>query len=198
MRIARSTATRGFHSYAPEWRHSPFQVHRVGGLQFALTPRVDFAGRVVGPDDAPLPGEYFYLLASANFHLGNDAQAIAWMNRVGTDEAADSHRRVLLVGSEVASGRHVSYKSYDMSTRINARIDDELSQRLDELRQRSGQTLTEIIEAAIRSWTTEKLGERPSAAKVFASTGFIGSGKGPRDLARNAKQYLTESLVKKA
>ncbi|MDP1827985.1 MAG: ribbon-helix-helix domain-containing protein [Archangium sp.] len=85
-----------------------------------------------------------------------------------------------------------------MSTRINARIDDELSRQLEELRRRSGQTLTEVIEAAIRAWTQEQLGKRPSAAEVFASTGFIGSGDGPRDLARNAKKYLSESLKRKA
>lgn len=85
-----------------------------------------------------------------------------------------------------------------MSTRINARIDDELSRQLEELRRRSGQTLTEIIEAALRAWTRDQLGARPSAAEVFASTGFIGSAEGPRDLARNAKQLLAESLEKKA
>lgn len=85
-----------------------------------------------------------------------------------------------------------------MSTRINARIDDELGRQLEELRRRTGQTLTEIIEAAIRAWTRDQLGAKPSAAEVFASTGFIGSGEGPRDLARNSKKYLTESLKRKA
>jgi hypothetical protein len=92
----------------------------------------------------------------------------------------------------------VSYALYDMTTRINARIDADLSRQLDELRRRSGQTLTEIVEAALRAWTHEQLQKRPSAAEVFASTGFIGSGAGPRDLARNAKKYLAESLERKA
>jgi hypothetical protein len=83
-----------------------------------------------------------------------------------------------------------------MSTRINARIDDELARQLDELRQRTGQTLTEIIEAAIRAWTREQITRSP--AEIFTSTGFIGSGEGPRDLARNSKKYLTESLKRKA
>lgn len=92
----------------------------------------------------------------------------------------------------------MSYVMYDaMSTRINARIDDQLAQELDELRRRTGQTLTEIIEAAIRAWTREQI-KRPSPAEIFASTGFIGSGSGPRDLARNSKKYLTESLKRKA
>ncbi len=85
-----------------------------------------------------------------------------------------------------------------MSTRINARIDDELSRRVDELRRRTGQTVTEVIEAALQAWTRDQTAERPSAAEVFASTGFVGSGKGPRDLARNAKKHLSESLARKA
>lgn len=92
----------------------------------------------------------------------------------------------------------VSYAPYDMPTRINARIDDDLSRQLEELRRRSGQTVTEIIEAALRAWTKEQLGKKHSAAQVFASTGFIGSGEGPRDLARNSKKYLAESLKRKA
>ena len=85
-----------------------------------------------------------------------------------------------------------------MSTRINARIDDELGRQLDELRRRTGQTATEIIEAALRAWATEHLEQRPLAAKIFASTGFVGSGQGPVDLARNAKRHLTQSLKRKA
>ncbi|MDX2012698.1 MAG: ribbon-helix-helix domain-containing protein [Myxococcaceae bacterium] len=85
-----------------------------------------------------------------------------------------------------------------MTIRINARIDADLSRQLDVLRRRTGQTLTEVIEAALRTWTHEQLKKRPSAAEVFASTGFIGSGAGPRDLARNAKKYLAESLERKA
>ena len=92
----------------------------------------------------------------------------------------------------------MSYILYDMSTRINARIGDDLSRQLEELRRRTGQTVTEIIEAALRAWTKEQRGKKPSAAQVFASTGFIGSGEGPRDLARNSKKYLAESLKRKA
>jgi Arc/MetJ family transcription regulator len=74
--------------------------------------------------------------------------------------------------------------SMTMSTRINARIDDELARQLEELRQRTGQTL---VEAALRARVREQLG-RPSASEIFAATGFIGSGAGPRDLARSSKK----------
>lgn len=81
-----------------------------------------------------------------------------------------------------------------MSTRINARIDPQLSRQLDELRKLTGQTLTEIIEAALTAWTRKKLGKHRSPETVFTSYGFIGSGVGPRDLARNAKSHLLDSL----
>lgn len=84
-----------------------------------------------------------------------------------------------------------------MSTRINARIDDDLARELERLRRRSGQTLTEIIEAALRAWTKVESRET-GPLQAFVSTGFIGSGRGPRDLARNSKKYLRESLERKA
>jgi hypothetical protein len=58
--------------------------------------------------------------------------------------------------------------------------------------------MTEVIEAALRAWARDQPGKRPSAAEVFTATGFIGSGEGPRDLARSSKKYLAESLKRKA
>lgn len=92
----------------------------------------------------------------------------------------------------------LSYDSYDMSTRLNARIDDDLAEQLQQLSRQSGKTLTEIIVAAIRAWTRQELRKRTSAAEVFTKAGFVGSGKGPRDLARNSKQYIARSLKRKA
>jgi type 1 glutamine amidotransferase len=85
-----------------------------------------------------------------------------------------------------------------MTTRINARIDDELGQQIEMLRRRSGKTITEIVEAALRAWTSKELEVKQSPAEIFAATGFIGCGSGPADLARNSKKYLTESLKRKA
>ena len=76
-----------------------------------------------------------------------------------------------------------------MSTRISARIEDKLARELADLKKRHGMTLSEIIGEALREWTRAHSAKR-SPAEIFAATGFIGSGTGPRDLGRNSKKYL--------
>lgn len=92
----------------------------------------------------------------------------------------------------------LSYTVYDMSTRINARLDPELAARVDELRRQTGMSLTEIVEAALLAWTEQQAASVSRPARAFAAAGFIGVGKGPRNLARNAKQALAQSLKSKA
>lgn len=84
-----------------------------------------------------------------------------------------------------------------MSTRINARIDDDLGALLERYRRRTGQSLTAVIEQALRAFVAQEERSTP-AAEIFAAHGFVGSGEGPDDLARNAKQYLASSLEKKS
>jgi hypothetical protein len=83
-----------------------------------------------------------------------------------------------------------------MSTRINARIDDELGEELIALARSRGQTLTELVETALRSLLKK---ERPpeTPAAIFKRTGLTGSGRGGRNLSRDYKQELTRSLRKK-
>lgn len=88
----------------------------------------------------------------------------------------------------------VSYVLYDMSTRINARLDDELVARLEEIRRQTGKTLTEIVETALREWTEKVARRTPTAAQAFESAGFVGSGEGDRHLARDAKTELKRTL----
>jgi hypothetical protein len=57
----------GFHAYAPQWGHSPFEVHlqkgaRVAGLRFALAPKVDYQGRVLSPAGTPVGGAEIRIL----------------------------------------------------------------------------------------------------------------------------------------
>lgn len=98
----------------------------------------------------------------------------------------------------VAQRGSLSYTVYDMSNRINARLDPELAARVDELRRQTGMTLTEIVEAALLAWTEQQATSASRPARAFAAAGFIGCGKGPRNLARNAKQALAQSLKSKA
>ena len=87
---------------------------------------------------------------------------------------------------------------YDMSNRINARLDPELAAKVEEIRRQTGMTITEIVEAALVAWTAQGAASRARPARVFAAAGFIGSGTGPRHLARNAKSALGQSLKRKA
>jgi hypothetical protein len=84
-----------------------------------------------------------------------------------------------------------------MSSRINARLDDDLAAQLEELRRLTGKTLTELVEAALRAYCAQ-LGQAPKAPyEVFRKSGFIGTGRGPRHLARDYKRELTKSLGRK-
>jgi hypothetical protein len=81
---------------------------------------------------------------------------------------------------------------------INARLADELAAKVEELRLRTGLTLTQIVEAALTAWATHQTRAEPGPASVFAAAGFIGSGRGDPGLARNANAALTRSLKGKA
>jgi hypothetical protein len=84
-----------------------------------------------------------------------------------------------------------------MTTRINARLDDELAAKIDEIRRRTGMTLTQIVETALKDWSEREGRGAPGALSAFEAAGFVGSGRGPVDLARNAKAELTRSLKTK-
>lgn len=43
----------------------------------------------------------------------------------------------------------------------------------------------------------DQVSKRPKAQEVLASTGFIGSGEGPRDLSETYKEDLAEILAEK-
>lgn len=83
-----------------------------------------------------------------------------------------------------------------MTTRINARLDDELAAKLEVIRRRTGQTLTAIVEAALEAYVARET--TSDALKVFEANGFVGVSRGPADLARKAKKHLKASLEKRA
>ena len=83
-----------------------------------------------------------------------------------------------------------------MSSRINARIDDQLFEAIGRLRSRTGLSVTEVLERALESYLSREEPSR-SALDVMTEAGFVGVARGPKDLARNTKAYLRESLEKK-
>lgn len=84
-----------------------------------------------------------------------------------------------------------------MPTRINARLDDALAAKVEEIRRRTGMTITEIVEAALEAWTDQLSRALPGPASAFEAAEFVGSGRGPRTLSRTYKAELTRSLGKK-
>lgn len=85
-----------------------------------------------------------------------------------------------------------------MTTRINARLDDELAEKVEEIRRRTGMTVTEIVEAALAAWTERVAKARPGPLQAFEAAGFIGAARGEKGLARNAKRELTRALASQA
>ena len=76
-----------------------------------------------------------------------------------------------------------------MSTRISARLDDELAARVERHRRKTGETMTALVQAALEDYVRTD----SRAWRAFNDAGFIGIAKGPRTLARSTKQALTSS-----
>jgi metal-responsive CopG/Arc/MetJ family transcriptional regulator len=84
-----------------------------------------------------------------------------------------------------------------MATRISARLEEGLVEKLEAIRRRTGMTTREIVEAALIAWTEQEA--RTSApARAFEAAGSIASGRGAPDLARTARAKLARSLAKKS
>jgi predicted DNA-binding protein len=79
-------------------------------------------------------------------------------------------------------------------TRVNARLDAELAQRLLVVRDRTGQSTSDLIKASLRAYL-DQVEARAGAAKLLSD--FIASGRGPADLSTSYKTELTRSLEKK-
>jgi hypothetical protein len=109
----------------------------------------------------------------------------------------DRSHRASQVVARLDAAAYLSYNTYDMTNRINARLDPELAAKVEEIRRQTGMTITEIVEAALVAWTTQGLASRSGPSRAFAAAGFIGSGSGPRHLARDAKRVLRQTLRNK-
>ena len=85
-----------------------------------------------------------------------------------------------------------------MSSRLNARVDDELARKLEELSRATGRSASSIIKAALEAYieSARQSGEvRPKLALERA--GFIGCANGAADLSQSYKQSLAESVSSK-
>jgi predicted transcriptional regulator len=85
---------------------------------------------------------------------------------------------------------------YDnMSSRINARLDDELARKLAELCRTSGQSTSAILKAALEAYIASaqaRSGAQPGL--LLQRAGFIGCARGPAGLSQSYKEALGKSL----
>lgn len=80
-------------------------------------------------------------------------------------------------------------------TRVNARLDAELAQRLLVVRDRTGQSTSDLLKASLRAYL-DKLEAQTGTAELLSR--FVGSGSGPSNLSGSYKAELTRSLEKKS
>jgi len=79
-------------------------------------------------------------------------------------------------------------------TRINARLDGELAQRLLLVRERTRQSTSDVLKASLRAYL-DRVESQASPADLLAN--FVGSSDGPTDLSTSYKTELTRSISKK-
>ncbi len=82
--------------------------------------------------------------------------------------------------------------------RINARLDDSRSQKLEYLAYATNQGTSEIVKQAIDVYYERvKKSTRSAPAEVLAAVGFVGCGEASPDLAARYKDELEDVLTAK-
>ncbi len=78
--------------------------------------------------------------------------------------------------------------------RINARLDEDQARKVAYLRERTGQSVTEVIREAIARYHAQVSEQRERPADVLLRTGFVGCGAADETLSRDYKHVLAESI----
>ena len=85
-----------------------------------------------------------------------------------------------------------------MSHRINARLDDELARKVDELCKLTGQSASAIIKVALEAYYERTRAAGMSPRAVLEQSGFIGCAEGSPNLSTDYKRLLESSMRSKA
>ncbi len=83
--------------------------------------------------------------------------------------------------------------------RINARLDEQSEQDLLFIKEKTGETVTQIIkELLTKKAETLRVKHKPgSKIQALLKSDFIGCGEGPEDGSVNYKKYVSEYLDEK-
>lgn len=81
--------------------------------------------------------------------------------------------------------------------RINARLTGEDAQRFADLQKREGLSASDLLRVALREFHVAHARPQVDAAKLLATSGFLGGSSGPADLSSRYKDYLIDALEQK-
>lgn len=95
---------------------------------------------------------------------------------------------IVTVGMAGLSGCHM---------RVNARLDDERAEKLQQLQSLPRLSASEIVKRAIDLLYRHQSGQSRDKLDALSSSDFVGCANGPADLASQYKRYLTRDLEDK-
>ena len=81
--------------------------------------------------------------------------------------------------------------------RVNARLDDERSEKLRQLQSLTRLSTSEIVKRAIDLLHRQQVGRSRDKLDALLSSDFVGCAEGPADLASRYKHYLIRDLEEK-
>ena len=81
--------------------------------------------------------------------------------------------------------------------RINARLDESRSRKLEFLSRATDLSTSDIVKQAIDVYYDQVRGQRPPPAEVLSNSGFIGCGEASPDLSERYKETVRELVAAK-
>jgi predicted transcriptional regulator len=86
-----------------------------------------------------------------------------------------------------------------MSSRLNARVDDELARKVEELSRATGKSASSIIKAALEAYIeSANASDQVRPRLALERAGLIGCVNGDPELSQRYKQSLVDSVSSKA
>lgn len=82
----------------------------------------------------------------------------------------------------------------DSNVRVNARLDDERTEKLRQLQSLTGQSASDVLKRALDLMYARQVTHAREKLDALLSSDFIGCADGPEDLADHYKDYLTRDL----
>ena len=78
--------------------------------------------------------------------------------------------------------------------RINARLDEDRTQKMEYLIRKTGMTISEVIKQAIETYYNSVSSQKTNPVEIFNQSGFIGCSESHEDLSETYKQEFRRGL----